>query len=149
MLLLQACSTTLNRRVLDHVRDRVGPEIRMSDGYVFQHLLDGPIPVSELGRRLGVTQQAASKQVADLEDRGLVNRRPDPHDGRGRLVSLTRRGRRAVQAGREARGLVVTELRDELGDHAVDTLLRTLRRVSDHTGAMDNLLRRGAHPSDG
>jgi hypothetical protein len=40
-------------------------DLRFADGFVFQHLVGGPVTVSALAERLGVTQQAASKSVAD------------------------------------------------------------------------------------
>ena len=41
--------------------------------------------IGALAERLEVTQQAASKSVADLERRGYVERTPDPDDARARL----------------------------------------------------------------
>jgi DNA-binding MarR family transcriptional regulator len=39
-----------------------------------------------------VSAAAVTKRIARLEELGLVERRPDPTDGRGALVGLTRRG---------------------------------------------------------
>src|SRR5919198_5695716 len=61
---------------------------RFADGVVFQHLVGGPVTISTLADKLGVTQQAASKTVADLWNRGYVTRRPDPDDARARQVLL-------------------------------------------------------------
>ena len=70
VLLLEACTARVDVEVLQAVRAAAG-SVRHADGYVFQHLLDGPITPTELARRLGVSQQAASKQVADMaEPRG-------------------------------------------------------------------------------
>src|SRR5919198_2336569 len=61
---------------------------RFADGVVFQHLVSGPVTISTLAEKLGVTQQAASKSVADLGNRSYVSRRPDPADARARQVLL-------------------------------------------------------------
>jgi DNA-binding MarR family transcriptional regulator len=45
-----------------------------------------------------VTSGTMTNRVDRLVDRGLVQRRPDPHDRRGVLVSLTATGRRSVDA---------------------------------------------------
>lgn len=45
-----------------------------------------------LGRRLGVSKQAAGKTVERLEDLGYVTRLPDPDDARSKKVVLTDRG---------------------------------------------------------
>ena len=41
--------------------------------------------------------------MAALEARGLIARRPDPHDGRRIALSITDKGRRARRARRTAR----------------------------------------------
>jgi DNA-binding MarR family transcriptional regulator len=46
---------------------------------------------SELGRRLGVTKQAAAKTVASLERVGYVRREPDPADARAIRLQRTAR----------------------------------------------------------
>lgn len=45
-----------------------------------------------------VTSGTMTNRVDRLVERGLVERRPDPHDRRGVLVSLTASGRRTVDA---------------------------------------------------
>ncbi|AQZ60756.1 Transcriptional regulator, MarR family [[Actinomadura] parvosata subsp. kistnae] len=78
--------------------------LRVSHGYVFQHLVeDLPRTIGELARKMEVTQQAASKVVAELEGLGYVERVPDPRDARIRRVRLTGRGHAAVGAARRAR----------------------------------------------
>ena len=66
--------------------------------------------IGELAARLGVSQQAASKSVADLERRGYVRREADPADGRARHAALTARGEAAIAAGRRHRAAVAAEL---------------------------------------
>src|SRR6185503_7341113 len=88
----------------DEVQRRIAADgmddLRFADGLVFQHLVGGPIAIGELGERMGVTQQAASKSVADLERRGYVERVAGAADGRVRHVSLTERGPAATTAPR-------------------------------------------------
>jgi DNA-binding MarR family transcriptional regulator len=148
VLLLQACNAAFNDRVLGDVRRAAGDDVRFNDGYVFQHLVPGPVSVTELARRLGVSQQAASQQVADLQTRGLVVRRADPDDARARLVELSDRGRRAVEAGRRSREAVNDELVELLGRSGRDDLLDALTRVSDATGALAALAGRRLRPDE-
>lgn len=49
--------------------------------------------IARLADRLGVTRQAASQMVTELERRGWVERSPDPADGRAVLVRHTAKGR--------------------------------------------------------
>lgn len=53
------------------------------------------IPSARLGEALGLGQQAASKRLIDLEQKGLVER---VHSGRGLSVRLTEAGLRAARA---------------------------------------------------
>ena len=66
-----------------------------------------PISVSELNRHVLLSQPALSRLVDRLADRGLVQRRTDPADGRGVLLALTDAGRALQrQIGRlHARGV--------------------------------------------
>lgn len=52
--------------------------------------------IAGLSRRLGVTRQAASQMVTELEKRGWVERSPDPDDRRAVLVRHTATGRRML-----------------------------------------------------
>jgi DNA-binding MarR family transcriptional regulator len=73
----------------------------------------GPLRISELARWQGVDKSTMTPQVRKLEERGLLTRRPDPHDRRGVLVSATPRGRR-VRSRMDAAGAAVFDevLRD-------------------------------------
>ncbi len=67
----------------------------------------GPIRLGELNRHVLLSQPALSRLVDRLAERGLIDRRPDPADGRGVLLSLSGAGR-AVQrriGRRHARGV--------------------------------------------
>ncbi|MBB5851434.1 MarR family winged helix-turn-helix transcriptional regulator [Amycolatopsis umgeniensis] len=94
-------------------------ELRFNDGVVFQHVLAGPLSISALAERMGVTQQAASKAVADLEQRGLLRREPDPADARTRLLHLTEQAENAVEASRKHRAALEKELVTEFGEQRI------------------------------
>lgn len=141
-LLCVAIAATLNDEIRTQVADDGYGDVRETHGYVFQHLLDGPLPVGELAARLGVTQQAASKVTAELERLGYVQRITDPGDQRFRRVELTDRAWGAIEAARRARRRLDDRLREQLGERRWSSLIRTLQVVADHTGARDSLQRR-------
>ncbi|WP_229909679.1 MarR family winged helix-turn-helix transcriptional regulator [Streptomyces flavofungini] len=54
---------------------------------------DGPMRLSDLARTEQVSQPGITQLVTRLERDGLVERRPDPSDGRAVLVHITEAGR--------------------------------------------------------
>jgi DNA-binding MarR family transcriptional regulator len=58
---------------------------------------------SDLARAEQITPQAMGMTIAGLEERGLVERRPDPTDGRRIVISMTGAGRQALRDRRSAR----------------------------------------------
>jgi MarR family transcriptional regulator, negative regulator of the multidrug operon emrRAB len=92
---------------------------------------DPGISVTELGRRVGLTQSAAARMVDALEARGLVERRPTL--GKWVAVHPTDAGRAASADLLHARGDRLTALVDVLPPadqetlaHALDRLLRAV-----------------------
>jgi DNA-binding MarR family transcriptional regulator len=117
-------------------------DLRFADGFVFQHLMGGPLPVTALARRLGVSQQAASKTVADLERRGYVARAPDPADARARLVALTPRAEDAIESARRHRAAIAEDLARRLGSRRVEAARRVLVDVVSALGGEAAILAR-------
>jgi DNA-binding MarR family transcriptional regulator len=60
-------------------------------------LAEGPLSLTELAEVVRVDAPYATLIVDNLEERGLVERRPDPADRRRKLVALTPEGKEAAQ----------------------------------------------------
>ncbi|MBU7596336.1 MarR family transcriptional regulator [Streptomyces sp. XM4193] len=58
----------------------------------------GALPMSKIGERLMVHPTSVTNTIDRLERAGLVDRRPNPNDGRGTLASVTDRGREVCDA---------------------------------------------------
>ena len=58
----------------------------------------GPVRISHLAHRESVGAPAATRVVASLEERGLVQRAEDPEDKRAWLVELSDEGRRTIES---------------------------------------------------
>ena len=61
------------------------------------------LPATELARESLLTSGAMTTRIDHLEEQGLVERQPDPHDRRGVRVHLTARGREVIDAAIHAR----------------------------------------------
>ncbi|SEM46514.1 MarR family winged helix-turn-helix transcriptional regulator [Rhodococcus maanshanensis] len=84
------------RTLIDEVHRRLAeeghPDMRPAYGFAMQAIGVEGTNASELGRRLGVSKQAAGKTVDRLEGLGYVARESDPSDARSKRVVLTERG---------------------------------------------------------
>jgi DNA-binding MarR family transcriptional regulator len=68
------------------------PDVRPLHGFVFQAIGAAGTSAAELGRRLGISKQAAGKIVGSLDGLGYVSVTADPADGRRKIIRLTSRG---------------------------------------------------------
>ena len=106
------------------------PEMRPMHGFVFQAIGPEGTTAVELGRRLGVSKQAAGKTVDALEQLGYVRREPDRRDQRQKIVRLSARGYDALARS----ALIFDELRarwaSELGPERLRALESDLRTMT-------------------
>ena len=63
----------------------------------------GPAAAADLARKEQISPQAMGATLGALEKRGLVERHPDPGDGRRAVMSLTETGRQVLRSKRDAR----------------------------------------------
>jgi DNA-binding MarR family transcriptional regulator len=59
------------------------------------------LPLGTIGERLQVNAASVTNAVNRLEAQGLVERRPNPQDGRGTLAALTEPGRHLARRATE------------------------------------------------
>ncbi len=52
--------------------------------------------VTALANRLGISKQAVSQLIDDMEANGFISRAASPHDKRAKLIQATARGRQAL-----------------------------------------------------
>ena len=70
----------------------------------------GPLGIAALAQSFQLDVSTASRQVAALEAKGLVERRADPDDGRVCLLEITPHGRARLGETRQARLALFSEL---------------------------------------
>jgi DNA-binding MarR family transcriptional regulator len=105
-------------------------------------LLDelGPSRVSVLAEADHSSQPSMTVALQRLEAQGWAQRVPDPADARASLLSLTPRGRSALEQVREARLAVLSPALDALD-------ARSIARLRDAIEVMDDLLARATVPT--
>ncbi|WP_329621906.1 MarR family winged helix-turn-helix transcriptional regulator [Streptomyces sp. NBC_01255] len=121
------------RTLIDRLHARLAaeghPDLRPAHGFAMQAVGAGGATASDIGRRLGVSKQAAGKTVDRLLALGYAERADDPADARRKLVRLTPRGRDALARS----AAIFDELRAEwvtaLGADRVRDVETALRNV--------------------
>jgi DNA-binding MarR family transcriptional regulator len=93
----------------------------------------GPLRVTELAEREGVTQPAMTGLLNRLETAGLISRAADPSDGRAALIVITGAGRSFVDEARDARARILSDHIDRLAgadQEALAAALPALHRLT-------------------
>ena len=91
-LLLFGGFRALIERLHEELARQGHPDARPAHGFALQAIGPAGATASALGRRLGVSKQAAGKTVDRLTRLGYVERVADEADGRAKLIRLTPRG---------------------------------------------------------
>jgi DNA-binding MarR family transcriptional regulator len=128
--------TFANRQLMADLKRAGYGDLREPHGYLFQHLLKEPCSVGELSRRLGVTQQAVSKTVAELTRAGYLESAPSD-DARVRLVRLSDRGHASVLAARRLRERLEQRLTARVGKKRAEAARVVLSELLDELGGAD------------
>lgn len=100
-LLLFGGFRTLIDRLHQELARQGHADARPAHGFVLQAVGPAGATASELGRRLGVSKQAAGKTVDALVARGYADRTADPQDARRKIVAVTSRGRELLALSAE------------------------------------------------
>jgi len=96
-------SISLLVRRMRQVRPEVG-ELSLPETSALTRLdRGGPTTPGALAKLEQISPQSMGATIAALESRGLVERRPDPGDGRRAVMSLTAAGRQVLRDKRTAR----------------------------------------------
>lgn len=93
-------------------------EVTRQDYDVLYTLSKSPagLRMTEINEQIMLTQPGVSRLIARLEQRGLVERRPDPDDARAQRIGLTAAGREVQQAvGRRHVRQIVRAMNRALG----------------------------------
>jgi DNA-binding MarR family transcriptional regulator len=106
------------------------PGVRAGHEFAMTAIEAGADTTSELGRRLGVSKQAAAKTVAALQNLGYVAGEPDPSDARRQLLRVTDRGHEMTTLGAALFDKIHARWSRQLGPRTLAALESTLQQLS-------------------
>jgi DNA-binding MarR family transcriptional regulator len=110
------------------------PDIRPAHGNVFGYIRKEGSRLTELAERAQLTKQTMGYLVDYLEERGYVEREPDPDDKRAKIVRLTDEGRELVGVAREIMGRIESRWAELLGEERMEQLRELLKELNVQAG---------------
>lgn len=128
-LLLFSGFRTLIDRLHEELARQGHPEARPAHGFALQAIGPTGVTAAELGRRLGVSKQAAGKTVDRLVRVGYVERAASASDGRAKVVRLTPLGIDLLNRSAAIFDTLRAEWVAQLGEDRVRALEAALRAV--------------------
>jgi DNA-binding MarR family transcriptional regulator len=125
------------------MRQEAGSELPASNASALSTLeLYGPVTPSELADIERIKRPTATRLLRALEEQGLVERTPDPKDGRSALISITGEGRERLRRLRRRKNAYLARRMRELEPADVKSLERAAE-VLERLLAGDREPRRG------
>lgn len=83
-------------------------------------------PSTALGPKMGMEATSLSRTLKTMEEKGLIVRKPNPHDGRGVLIHLTPFGKEM----RDFSKTVVLQFDEAVREHVSEEDLQTFKDVA-------------------
>lgn len=113
-------------RLVRHMRAAAAQhELSLTESAVLARLgREGPATTAELARAEGMRPQSMSAAIATLEERGLVERKPHPSDGRQVNIALTAKGTEVRTSTKDLKRAWLAQATIGLGDEERQVLAR-------------------------
>jgi len=108
-------------------------DLRPAHTAVFQHIEAGGSRLTDLAERAQITKQSMGYLVDYLEQRGYLERRPDPSDRRAALICLTDRGWAQIHAALATIATLEQEWTHALGKQRMQQLRQLLTELGQAT----------------
>ncbi len=144
-LLLAGAFRAIVEDLHDQLADAGHPGAHPIHGFALQAVGRDGVTVSELGRRLGVSKQAAAKTVASLETLGYVHRVAHPKDQRTALIKRAVLGDEMLALSAQIFGRIHAGIAERLGEAQLEALEVALNRIANERspklGDLPGLLR--------
>jgi DNA-binding MarR family transcriptional regulator len=113
-------------RIVELLREEGHGELTVAHINLTRNLDEDGTRLVELARRAAMTKQSMSELVDQVERTGLIEKRPDPSDGRAKLVCFTLKGLTWLEAFHRSLNIAESEMRRTLGDTMVTLIIEQL-----------------------
>lgn len=100
--------------------------VTRSQSLILTNIAFGVRRASQLARNLGITRQAISQMLAEMERNGLVQSMSDPTDGRAQIVNFSEKSQSIRDDAMELLRKIETELADRIGKRRFKALTEAL-----------------------
>lgn len=100
--------------------------VTRSQSLLFANIASGEYRQSRLAKNLGVTRQAISQMLSELEQRGLVSLDVDPEDRRARIVRFSKSSAQLRDAASSVLDQLEAQLKQRLGAEVYNTMRQGL-----------------------
>lgn len=119
------------RRVIHERARSVHADLLPASYLMLAHLAEvGPVRSSAVAESFGIDKGAISRQVQNLVDLELIDRTPDPADGRATLLSVTDEARARLDEVAQLRRKLLDERLGDWSDDDLDQLVSSLARYN-------------------
>ncbi len=126
------------RRVIGERARAVHPELQPSAYLILTYLEEqDDVRSSRLVENFGIDKGAISRQISSLVELGLVERIPDPEDGRATRLRLTDDAKARIEAVRERRWGRFGRRLAEWSDEELADFAATLQRYNESLDSQD------------
>jgi DNA-binding MarR family transcriptional regulator len=115
----------------EQAAEQAGVPLRMAHLHVFGNIKAEGTRLGDLAAWAGMTRPSMAELVDQLEDQGLVERRPDPSDGRAKLVVLTAAGWDAIRTGQQIIARIEADYARRIGTEEFETMCWALQDLLD------------------
>lgn len=90
----------------------------------------GPMRLGDLAEAMRLDASTVSRHVQQLCDRGMIDRDPDPEDGRARIIAISDDGRDGLRRTFDLRREVITEAMADWTEDERDRLRDDISRLT-------------------
>jgi DNA-binding MarR family transcriptional regulator len=118
----------ISRMYNDHASEYSGT---MATGFVLLNIdLAEGTPATKLGPQMGMEPHSLSRTLKSMEEKGLIKRKPDPTDGRGVLINLTKEGLNKREMAKQAVLTFNERVSEELSEEEIAICIKALSVIN-------------------